>query len=193
MKVVFASNNKNKIHEVKKLLPKSFELLSLDDIGFHREIEETGVTLEENSLLKAKTVNDFCGFATIADDTGLEVDALDGEPGVYSARFAGAHCSSEDNIDKLLHLLQNTANRKARFRTIFTFIEKDRIQQFEGLVEGNISMRIMGVHGFGYDPVFVPEGQVLTFGQMTLDEKNKFSHRARSLQKLVDFLTSQSV
>jgi XTP/dITP diphosphohydrolase len=191
MKVVFATNNQNKIHEVKEFLPKSFELLGLEDIGFQGKIEETGSTLEENSLLKAKTVFEFCGIATIADDTGLEVEALGGAPGVYSARFAGSNCSSRDNINKLLLLLQNKTNRNARFTTIFTFMDKDKIEQFEGSVEGEIASGIIGEQGFGYDPVFIPKGQALTFGQMTLEEKNKYSHRARSLQKLIDFLITQ--
>jgi XTP/dITP diphosphohydrolase len=191
MKVVFATNNQNKIREVQEFLPKSFELLGLEDIGFQGKIEETGSTLEENSLLKAKTVFEFCGIATIADDTGLEVEALGGAPGVYSARFAGSNCSSRDNINKLLLLLQNKTNRNARFTTIFTFMDKDKIEQFEGSVEGEIASGIIGEQGFGYDPVFIPKGQALTFGQMTLEEKNKYSHRARSLQKLIDFLITQ--
>lgn len=191
MKLVFASNNLNKLKEIQVLLPTRFELLTLDDIGFNKDIEETGATLEDNSLFKAQTVFDYCGFPTIADDTGLEVDALNGEPGVYSARYAGMEISSIKNIEKLLNNLKDKDSRKARFRTVFTYIDQAGLQQFEGIVEGQIAQELHGQGGFGYDPVFFPDGEKITFAQMTLDDKNKRSHRARALEKLIHYLSNK--
>lgn len=191
MKLVFASNNLNKLKEIQVLLPTRFELLTLDDIGFNKDIEETGATLEDNSLLKAQTVFDYCGLPTIADDTGLEVDALNGEPGVYSARYAGMEISSIKNIEKLLNNLKDKDSRKARFRTVFTYIDQAGLQQFEGIVEGQIAQELHGQGGFGYDPVFFPDGEKITFAQMTLDDKNKRSHRARALEKLIHYLSNK--
>lgn len=193
MKLVFASNNLNKLKEIQVLLPTRFELLTLDDIGFNKDIEETGATLEDNSLFKAQTVFDYCGLPTIADDTGLEVDALNGEPGVYSARYAGMEISSIKNIEKLLNNLKDKDSRKARFRTVFTYIDQAGLQQFEGIVEGQIAQELHGQGGFGYDPVFFPEGEQITFAQMTLDDKNKRSHRARALEKLIHYLSNKQI
>jgi XTP/dITP diphosphohydrolase len=191
MRIVFASNNQNKFREIQGLIPHHIQLLTLDDIGFFDDIEETGNTLEENSLLKAKTIFDFCQIPTIADDTGLEVYALDMAPGVFSARYAGEQKSSEDNIDKILTQILNHENRKARFRTIFTLVDGKRTIQFEGAVEGRIATEKHGNQGFGYDPIFYPENELRTFAQMSLEEKNNFSHRARSLQKLIGYLAQE--
>lgn len=169
------------------MLPETIELLSLLDIDYHEDIEEIGATLEENSKIKADTIFNHTGIPTIADDTGLEVYALNMEPGVYSARYAGPQKSDQDNMHKLQKALAAKENRKARFRTIFTFVTKDFFEQFEGIVEGQIHHEQIGNMGFGYDPIFIPEDKKLTFAEMTLDEKNKISHRARALSKMVDF------
>lgn len=189
MKLVFASNNANKFREIEGLIPKNIHLLSLQDIGFHEDIEETGQTLEENSKLKAQIIYDFCGIATIADDTGLEVQALNGNPGVYSARYAGEQKSSLDNMTKLLAELADKNDRSAQFRTVFTLITEQGCEQFEGVVKGQIATEQHGDAGFGYDPIFYPEGNILTFAQMPLAQKNTMSHRARALEKLIHFLT----
>ena len=191
MKIVFASNNLNKLREIEGLIPEGLELVSLRDIKFYDEVEETGQTLEENSLIKATTVYNFCKLATIADDTGLEVDALNGQPGVYSARYAGAHKSSSDNIDKLLTQLKGEENRAAQFRTVFTLKTNDLTLQFEGIVSGSISTEVRGIDGFGYDPIFIPEGLSKTFAEMSLEEKNQRSHRARALKKVTDFVNNE--
>jgi XTP/dITP diphosphohydrolase len=190
MTIIFASHNENKVQEIRSLFPKHIELLSLKDINYLEDIEETGITLEENSAIKAKTIFIKTGIPTIADDTGLEVFALNMEPGVYSARYAGDQKSDKDNIDKLLHSLSQKDNRKARFRTIFSYCAAKSIRQFEGIVEGNIARERRGTFGFGYDPVFIPEDKNTTFAEMTLEEKNKMSHRARGLAKLVDYFNS---
>lgn len=187
MKIIFASHNQNKVAEIRKMLPETIELLSLLDIDYHEDIEEIGATLEENSKIKADTIFNHTGIPTIADDTGLEVYALNMEPGVYSARYAGPQKSDQDNMHKLQKALAAKENRKARFRTIFTFVTKDFFEQFEGIVEGQIHHEQIGNMGFGYDPIFIPEDKKLTFAEMTLDEKNKISHRARALSKMVDF------
>jgi XTP/dITP diphosphohydrolase len=187
MRVIFASHNENKVAEIRQLLPKDIELLSLKDINFVDEIEENGATLEENSALKAKTIFIKTGIPTIADDTGLEVFALNMEPGVFSARYAGNEKSDEANIEKLLDQLRSIHDRKARFRTIFTYCASKTLEQFEGIVEGEIGTEKMGSNGFGYDPVFFPECGTRTFAEMTLEEKNQISHRARALQKLVSY------
>jgi XTP/dITP diphosphohydrolase len=191
MRIIFASHNENKVEEIRSLLPKNIELLSLKDINYIAEIEETGTTLEENSALKAKTIFIQTGIPTIADDTGLEVYALNMEPGVYSARYAGEQKCDEDNISKLLRSLEGSDDRKARFRTIFTYCAAKTIEQFEGIVEGEISSVKKGCSGFGYDPIFHPENKNITFAEMTLEEKNKTSHRARALMKLVNYFNTQ--
>ena len=188
MKIIFASNNPNKFREIAGLLPSNFKLLSPLDIGFLEDVEETGSTLEENSAIKARALFDFSGYATIADDTGLEVEALHGAPGVYSARYAGESKSSKENIEKLLAELNNQENRRAQFRTVFTFLDDQGEKQFEGTVTGEIIQEARGMDGFGYDPVFVPENENRTFAEMTLVEKNQMSHRARALTKLIEFL-----
>jgi XTP/dITP diphosphohydrolase len=188
MKLVFASHNQNKVNEIKSLLPKSVEVLSLTDIGFVDEIDETGLTLDENSKLKAKAVLKKTGYFCFADDTGLEIEALNYEPGVFSARYAGNQKNDSDNIDKVLLNLKGITNRNARFRTVITLLIGKDEYSFEGKVEGKIIMEKRGEFGFGYDPIFIPEDQSRTFAEMSLEEKNKFSHRARAFQKMIEFL-----
>jgi XTP/dITP diphosphohydrolase len=192
MKLVFASHNVNKVKEIASLMPEGIELLSLSDIGLHQDIEETADTLEGNSQLKAQTIFKNTGIACFADDTGLEVESLNNQPGVYSARYAGEHKSDIDNIQKLLIELESKENRKAQFRTVITLILEGIEYQFEGIVHGKIMSDKRGSSGFGYDPVFVPEGESRTFAEMSLSEKNLFSHRARALSKMIDFLVENS-
>jgi XTP/dITP diphosphohydrolase len=191
MKLVFASHNQNKVQEIASLLPQEIELLSLTDIAFYDEIPETELTLEGNSRLKAKTIYSKTGMYCFADDTGLEVSALNNRPGVFSARFAGDQKNDNDNIQKLLSELESIPNRNARFRTVITLIINDEEFQFEGIVEGVIVSDKRGHSGFGYDPIFVPENENRTFAEMDLVEKNSFSHRARAFQKMIDFLTNK--
>lgn len=188
MKLIFASHNSHKVKEIASLLPEGIELLSLTEIGFNEEIAETANTLEGNSQLKARTIYQKTGVACFADDTGLEVEVLNNRPGVFSARYAGDHKSDEDNCNKVLHELENEVNRKARFRTVITLILAGVENQFEGIVEGELISEKKGNSGFGYDPIFIPENENRTFAEMNLDEKNKFSHRARALKKLILFL-----
>ena len=189
MQICFASHNQNKVNELKNLLGPTFELSSLDDLGVSEDIPETGLTLEENALLKARYVADKFSIPCFADDTGLEVDALNGAPGVYSARYAGENCDSDDNIDKLLTELSSSENRKAQFRTIIALIIDGKEQLFEGRVSGEITKERKGQDGFGYDPIFHPKGFDCSFAEMSLTEKNSISHRGRAVNKLVDFLT----
>ncbi len=190
MEIVFASNNKNKIREINSVLGDSFSLLSLFDINLEEDIPENEKTLEGNALHKARHIYQATGKNVFADDTGLEIEALNGQPGVHSARFAGEDKDSGANIDKVLALLGNTINRNARFRTVIALILEGREYLFEGIVAGLIIREKRGSNGFGYDPVFVPEGGTLTFAEMGLDEKNKISHRALAFEKLRLFLSS---
>ena len=191
LKIVFATHNNNKLVELQQLLKEKVTLLSLNDLGILTEIEETGETLEENALLKAKYVFDRFGLDVFADDTGLEIDALNGAPGVISARFAGEEKSSKKNIEKVLNLLQGEKNRKARFKTIISLIMNGKNHFFEGTVEGEILEYPIGKEGFGYDPIFKPEGYDISFAQMELDTKNTISHRGKAVQKLITFLISK--
>jgi len=193
MELIFASNNKNKIREINHVLGDSFKLLSLADIDMEDDIPENELTLEGNALLKARHVFNITGMNVFADDTGLEVEALDGRPGVHSARFAGINKDSDANIEKLLLLLRNSNNRKARFRTVIALILDGNEHIFEGIVSGTILSEKRGRNGFGYDPVFVPEGRKHTFAEMDLNEKNMMSHRARAFEKLRSFLSSSRV
>lgn len=188
-KVCFATNNENKVKEVWPLLQPDFLLLSLAEIGCHEELAETSDTLEGNSLQKASYVFNNYHIPCFADDTGLEVEALHGAPGVYSARYAGPQRNSQDNINLLLKNMEGIANRKACFRTVITLvgIEAEPIF-FEGRVDGLIETNTRGVDGFGYDPVFIPENHARTFAEMTLAEKNMLSHRARAVKKLAEYL-----
>ena len=187
-KFVFATNNAHKLKEVAAIVGHQIELLSLEDIGCHDDIPETSDTLEGNALQKAKYVYERYHIDCFADDTGLEVEALDGAPGVYSARYAGEGHNSEENIRKLLHELEGKDNRKARFRTVFALIINGKEHLFEGVVRGEIIRHRRGTSGFGYDPVFVPEGYTETFAEMGNEEKNKISHRAHAVQKLCAYL-----
>ena len=189
-KFVFATNNIHKLREVAAIVGHQIELLSLNDIGCHDGIPETSDTLEGNALLKARYVYERYHTNCFADDTGLEVEALGGAPGVYSARYAGEGHNSEENIKKLLHELEGKDNRKARFRTVFAIIINGKEHLFEGIVRGEIIARKRGTSGFGYDPVFVPEGFTQTFAEMSDGQKNKISHRALAVGKLCKFLNT---
>jgi XTP/dITP diphosphohydrolase len=191
MKLVFATNNRHKIEEISDLLGGSFVLKSLKDLEISDDIPEDYHTLEENALFKARYINKLTGMNVFADDTGLEIDALNGRPGVHSARFAGAGKNFEANIDKALLLMTGVTERRARFRTVIALIFNGSEYLFEGRVEGIITTERRGKQGFGYDPVFVPEGKNKTFAEMTLDEKNKISHRANAFIKLKEFLAGK--
>lgn len=189
MKIVFATNNKNKLAEVRAMLGGKVEVLSLADIGCHVDIPETGSTLEENAVIKAKYVYEHYNIPCFADDTGLEVDALNGAPGVYSARYAGGEGhDSEANMAKLLRELNGNDNRSARFRTVIALIEEGEREPilFEGIVNGSITKEKSGAEGFGYDPIFQPEGHTKTFAELGNEVKNKISHRARAIAKLAE-------
>jgi XTP/dITP diphosphohydrolase len=191
MRICFATNNRHKVDEVSELLPDLYTLLTLNEIGCKEELPEEQDTLEGNSLQKAQYVFDRYGIACVADDTGLEVAALNGRPGVYSARYAGIHQDSEANMAKLLQELAGEADRRAQFRTVITLIlPGGAVHQFEGKVEGYISEERQGMEGFGYDPLFVPSGFDQSFAQMNSQEKNAISHRGRAVRKLIDFLKS---
>lgn len=187
--LVFATNNKHKLEEISKLAGEKFSILSLKDIGCNDDIPETEPTLEGNALLKAKYIHDKYSTNCFADDTGLEIEALDGRPGVYSARYAGPENDFNRNMDKVLDELRDKANRKARFRTVISLILDDKQYFFEGIIEGEIIPDKRGAEGFGYDPIFIPEGYDQSFAEMSLEEKNKISHRARATKKLISFLS----
>ena len=186
--IVFATHNPNKLSEIRPLLPTSIQLVSLDEIGCVEAIEETADTLEGNALIKAEYIWKYFRHDCFADDTGLEVEALQGAPGVYSARFAGPGAGAQANMEKLLDLMKGTPTRKARFRTVIALMLKGQPYFFEGVVEGHILQEPKGAGGFGYDPVFQPEGSTRSFAQMPLEEKNEISHRGRAVQKLCAFL-----
>ena len=203
MKLVFATNNQHKLEEIRKILQLKFEIVSLNEIGCHTDIPETGSTLEENALIKARYVFDNYGLDCFADDTGLEVEALNGEPGVYSARYAGGNGhDSEANMQKLLQKMADKTHRKARFRTVIALITSQQMatqnpshqtdfQQphiFEGIVNGRIAYEKSGHEGFGYDPIFIPEGYDKSFAELGIAVKNNISHRARAVQKLANWL-----
>ena len=189
MKLVFATNNQHKLHEIRKLLDDSIELLSLNDIGCEIDIPENQDTLEGNAAEKSFFIYNKYGINCFADDTGLEIEALNGSPGVYSARYAGEARDPENNMDLVLSKLNKIKNRKARFRTVISLVIDGCETQFEGVVDGCILEEKRGKVGFGYDPIFQPDGFGLSFAEMPLDEKNKISHRGRAVQKLVEFLT----
>ena len=189
--MIFATANQHKLEEVRAMLPDHLQLKGLSDIGFTDDIPETETTLEGNALLKARHIHERYGIPCFADDTGLEVEALNGAPGVYSARYSGVTGSTEErakaNIAKLLHELAGKSNRKARFRTVIAYIDAvSNSHLFEGVVNGRIIEKAIGREGFGYDPIFMPDGYDITFAQMPLDEKNKLSHRARAFKKFVE-------
>lgn len=193
MQLVFATSNKNKLAEIKAMLPSSVSLLGLMDIGIHEEIPEPGATIKENSLLKAKFVYDFLNSKNeqqmvFADDSGLEVESLNGAPGVFSARFAGIPKSDEKNNLKLIEELKIKTNRRARFVTVITLMLMDKVYTFEGEIPGTIAFEARGTSGFGYDPLFIPQGYRSTFAELGMEIKNTISHRSIAIGKLVDFL-----
>lgn len=190
--LVFATNNRHKLEEVSAMLQNKHKILSLNDIQCHEDIPETGTTLEENALLKAQYVYQHYNMNCFADDTGLEVEALNGAPGVYSARYAGEGHDSVANMKKLLSELEGKENRKARFRTVIALIIDGKTYQFEGIVDGHITTSKHGTEGFGYDPIFIPEGYEQTFAELGNEIKNQISHRAKAVKALVEFLNQQS-
>lgn len=192
MKLVFATNNRHKLEEIRALVSDSIQIAGLHDIGCHDEIEETETTLEGNAKIKSDYVRHKFDLNCFADDTGLEVEALGGAPGVYSARYASENASFRDNVDKLLDDLKDEGNRKARFRTVISLILLDQQYFFEGICEGEITREVHGEKGFGYDPIFRPEGSELTFAEMSMDEKGRISHRGKATEKLITFLNDQS-
>ncbi|SDA80850.1 XTP/dITP diphosphohydrolase [Algoriphagus alkaliphilus] len=191
MKICFATNNSKKIEEVKAALGPGFEIVSLQEIGCTEELPETGDTLDYNAFEKARFVKDNFGVDCFADDTGLEVEALGGEPGVYSGRFAGEPRSDERNIELLLKKMQDKSNRKAKFRTVIALILDGKEYSFEGTAKGEILEEKVGFGGFGYDPVFRPEGFTKTFAELTLAEKNEISHRGKAVKALISFLSNR--
>jgi XTP/dITP diphosphohydrolase len=190
MKLVFATNNEHKLHEIQSMLGSRFQLLSLADIGCFEEIPETSNTLEGNASQKARFIFEKYGYNCFADDTGLEVEALNMAPGVYSARYAGPQRDSTDNMQKLLFELDKINNRNARFRTVISFIMNGSETLFEGIVEGQILKEPRGKLGFGYDPVFQPNGFDVSFAEMELNDKNAISHRGRAFTKLINILNN---
>ena len=188
MELIFATHNQNKVEEISAILPPIIEVKSLNDLNFTDQIPETSNTLRGNALIKVRTIFNKFKKDCFADDTGLEVEILNGAPGVHSARFAGKNKKDEDNIDKLLRELENHHNTNAQFRTIIALIYKHEEFIFEGIIKGKIIKEIKGDNGFGYDPIFQPEHHFLTFAQISTKEKNKISHRAIALRKLIDFL-----
>jgi len=189
MQLVFASNNKNKIREIQLLLPESIQILSLEDINCLEDIPETADTIEGNAILKANYVTEKLGFNCFADDTGLEVETLNGEPGVYSARYAGEQKDANDNMDKLLDNLKAKTNRSAQFKTVIALNLNGKQSLFTGIIKGKIIEDKIGTNGFGYDPIFVAEGYTKTFAELTIEEKSTISHRGLAVKQLVDFLS----
>ncbi|MCV9927011.1 non-canonical purine NTP diphosphatase [Flavobacterium sp. LS1R49] len=188
MQLVFASNNLNKIKEIQSILNGSIQILSLEDIGCHEDIPETADTIEGNAILKADYVTKKYGYDCFADDTGLEISALNGEPGVYSARYAGEQRNSDDNINKVLEGLKNITDRNAHFKTVIALNLNGKQHLFTGIANGKIIQDKKGTQGFGYDPIFQPEGYDETFAELPLSIKNKIGHRGKATQQLIDFL-----
>jgi len=191
MKICFATNNPKKIEEVKAALGNQFEILSLAEIGCLEDLPETGDTLEHNAFQKARFVRDNYGVDCFADDTGLEVNSLNGEPGVYSGRYAGEPRSDERNMDKLLTKLEGLQNRKAQFKTVIALLLEGKEYQFEGIAKGEILTEKTGKGGFGYDPIFRPDGFELSFAELSMNEKNRISHRGKAVKKLIEFLSQR--
>lgn len=191
MQLVFASNNKNKIQEIQALVPSDFKILSLEDIGCFEEIPETADTIEGNAILKANYVTQNYGYPCFADDTGLEVDALNGAPGVYSARYAGEQKNAEDNMNKLLLELRTATSRKAHFKTVICLNNNGLQHLFTGIINGTITTEKIGTNGFGYDPVFIADGTEKTFAELSMHEKASISHRGIAVGQLIDFLSKK--
>ena len=188
MELIFASHNENKVKEVRKILGKEFKIISLNELGFFEEIPENQLTIEGNAKFKSQFIFEKYNLNVFADDTGLEIKALNNEPGVRSARYAGDHKNSLENINKVLKKLHNVEDRSARFKTVFSLITKDFAKLFTGIINGEITKEINGSKGFGYDPIFKPNGYKMTFGQIDSKIKNEISHRALATNKLIDFL-----
>ena len=192
MKLVFASNNKNKIQEIQALVPNTIQVVSLEDIGCTEDIPETADTIEGNAILKANYVTEKYGYDCFADDTGLEVDALNSAPGVYSARYAGEQKDANDNMDKLLSELKDKSNRKANFKTVIALNLNGKQNLFTGIINGKIINEKIGTNGFGYDPIFVADGFDKTFAELTMEEKSTISHRGIAVKELIHFLQKQN-
>ncbi|MDA9228332.1 RdgB/HAM1 family non-canonical purine NTP pyrophosphatase [Flavobacteriales bacterium] len=193
MELVFVTNNPNKLNEIQSLVSHEIFIKSLKDIDFHNEIDETELTLEGNALLKARHIHSKFGLDCFADDTGLEIEALDGAPGVFSARYAGKECIAQNNINKVLYELKDIKNRSARFITIIALIINGKEFIFKGECVGEITINQTGSDGFGYDPIFMPNSSKLTFAEMGNEEKGKISHRGKAVSKLVDFLINKNI
>lgn len=193
MKIIFATSNQHKLKEIKSVALSGIEIVSLKEIGFEGELPETHETIEENSLEKAEFLSKKFDTSCFAEDTGLIIDAINGEPGVYSARYAGANATFDDNVNKVLEKMQGKENRKARFKTVITYYSNGNYVQFEGITEGEILTERKGSEGFGYDPIFVPEGSTKSYAEMTLEEKNKFSHRKKSFDGFANHLKQITV
>lgn len=191
MQLVFASNNANKIKEIQQLVPADIQILSLNDIGCNVDIPETADTIEGNAMLKANYVTEHYGYPCFADDSGLEIDALNGEPGVYSARYAGSQRNDNDNMDKVLEKLQPETNRKANFKTIIALNINGEQHLFTGIINGQIINEKRGTNGFGYDPIFTADGYEKTFAELTMEEKSSISHRGKAVKQLVEFLKNR--
>jgi len=188
MQLLFATSNVNKVKEIQSFLPEGFSLLGLNDIGFSGDIPETADTIEGNSLLKAQFIAENYNRICFSEDTGLEVVALNGRPGVRTARYAGEQACNQDNISLVLKEMNAITERKARFKTVISFFDGNEFKQFEGICNGCIATEVKGNDGFGYDPIFIPDGEVHTFAEMTLAEKNKFSHRKKAFNQFLEYL-----
>lgn len=189
MKIVFASNNLNKVKEIQNQIPDHIQIITLDEIGCTEEIEETGLTIEENAIIKANYITAKYNLPSFGDDTGLEIEALNNEPGVYSARYAGENKDTNKNMELVLSKMQDIEHRQARFKTVIALNINNQQHLFTGIVEGSIRKEKQGTNGFGYDPIFEPENLGITFAQMDINDKNKISHRGRAVSQLIDFLT----
>jgi XTP/dITP diphosphohydrolase len=192
MKLVFASNNKNKIQEIQALVPNTIQIVSLEEIGCFEDIPETADTIEGNAILKANYVTEKYGYDCFADDTGLEVEALNGAPGVYSARYAGEQKDANDNMDKLLSELKDKSNRKANFKTVIALNLKGKQNIFTGIINGKIIEEKIGTNGFGYDPIFVADGYEKTFAELSMEEKSTISHRGIAVKQLIEYFTKNN-
>ena len=188
MKLIFASRNKNKFYEIEKMIPNKFQLGNLSDLNFFEEIPENEDSIEGNAAFKANFIHSKFNINVFADDTGLEVEVLNGKPGVHSARFAGIECNADKNINKLIHELKEEENRKARFKTIIALVIDNKFYQFEGIINGEILKSKKGNNGFGYDPIFKPDGYKESFAELPIETKNKISHRAIAISKLIHSL-----
>ena len=193
MKLIFATSNKHKLAEIKAIGAEGLEILSLTDIGFEGDIPETQPTVEGNSLQKAQFIAERYNLPCFSEDTGLIIDGIDGEPGVYSARYAGEHATFDDNVNKVLAKMEGKENRAARFKTVITYYDSNRYVQFEGITEGEILNERVGTDGFGYDPIFKPRYAQKTYAEMSMEEKNSFSHRKKSFDQLTNHLKQIAV